>query len=361
MSNGLHTVTESEYEGFIAEGTRIVFVVADWAGGAKTRQIAEKLQRRLSGLAKVGIIDADADYKLAELLTKAVPSMHAFKNGQQVCTVVGMAERDQLLSRLQAAGVGVAGSVSQVEAAPEEHLMVLKDFIARIRTLPAVGREDLAAALRNWSAAAQQGAPLEPYIDASYKALGQLPSLVRELEDAVRTLDTHVVSRLGILSALLYGAAPEDGLNDNLPGGYGYLDDWLVLNSARWLYLRQPDPVEVQSLSKFCQLVWLSLPPTVIAPVYQLVERMTAERVAMQQVPAADLEALFVDAITRPAPTRFIVPPVQQGPAAASTGGWSQTAGGGAMWGDGTGASYHRFDGGGSIGMTSSGKIVGLG
>ena len=222
---------------------------------------------------------------------------------------------------------------SRPEAVPP--MPILTDFLGRLRPV-ATSRADLTAAISAYSAASHQGLATSPYVDAAQVALKELPQLVEELQKAVRNNGLPAYRRLGAYVGLLYGEATEDTLPDTL-GGYGYLDDWLVLSATRMVYVRDPAPVEEPALTELSTRICLCMPPASIQLLAPMILLMEQERDMIKQRPEAAMLQLFNDLAARPGPIRFAP-----------------------MAGSGNGRSlYFQFDDGSSVGMTSSGKIVG--
>jgi uncharacterized membrane protein YkvA (DUF1232 family) len=227
-------------------------------------------------------------------------------------------------------------------------------------------REEVAHGIRGQSIAAQAvraPAELETFITAALGAVKELPELAAKLQAAVQDEARPTWQRLGALSGLLYGVAPFDALPDMI-GGYGFLDDWLVMSSSRWTYVESPDPAQVEHLTNLSRCVWLSLPANIAPVLEQFVARMEQESMALRAMPEAVLRPMLTHLLAQPAPVQFVIPTVPQAaPGGVAMGGnalegWSRSTNG-AIWGSGDGrASYVGFASGGGVGMVN-GKIVG--
>lgn len=237
---------------------------------------------------------------------------------------------------------------------------------ARVANAAGTTRDALAAMIRTYSVATQtnQSGRLEEQIDAALRCVQALPSMIETLEQEALDPTRPVYQRLGVLAALHYAAASQDLLNDELPGAYGLLDDWLLIQAATLQYTADPAvrlalqmPSVQQVLADTCTLIWMSLPPATIQPLAQLIWTGEQEAAWLSQAPDAQLRPMLEQLLRQPAPARFSVPmPPSQ--ATPPPGGWSTNANG-AIWGSGDGRSlYMRFEGGGSVGMVN-GKIVG--
>ena len=381
----MEKLRSAAFTSFIGRGTRVVLVGATWSTPARAMyDVLASIEPVLDPSVQVGTLDADAEPVLAGTLARAVPAAVVFVDGHPVHVIVGQLSVEAFTAALRTAGVPfkmaaasaaapqrVLPRFSEMRAAmlaaaatPDAHHAPLADFIARASQAAQVDRDSLAAMIRNQSWAAVYGTTteVEQCIDAALAALRGLPALIAELETTALDEKSRPVGRLGALAGLMYGAARFDGLSDDLPGSYGYLDDWLVLSSAKWIYVRAPGTEEMDLLAQAARLVWSCLPPALLPSLIPFVGRMEYERAALEQAPEAQVRAILDSQLQRPAPFQFVVPATQAQSQAANgmrdpMGGWSVTSSG-SQWGDGR-AMGIRFAGGGSVGLTSSDKIVG--
>ncbi len=234
----------------------------------------------------------------------------------------------------------------------------LKDLRRCVDGAAQTKREDLRRALQQKSIAALAGLQLDPFIDAAFVAFGELAALILELERATLDEQRPAWSRLGALSALFYGAAPMDAMSDASLGGVGLLDDWLVLMSARIVYIRAADANESLAIAEQSQRVSCCLPPDVVLKLLPLVGGMETSRQLLQSIPPAEVLAEVQASIRSPAPFVISLPdPPQPQPYRDPAGGWTHNSSG-STWSDGR-AMQFRFNDGSSVGVTSSGKIAG--
>jgi thioredoxin 1 len=350
-------LTATTYADFGKEGTRLVFLYASWAGPARLMApVVDEIANRLPADVRIGMLDDGASNELVWSLTQAVPSMLLLRDGQRVAELVGHVPASQVAAWLAGAGVVVTA------AAPTGAMPRLEDHASRFNAVQQLERADLVTQIRTMSAAAQQvtnPVELEPLVDIAWYAIRELPAVARVLQDTALDEERPTHERLGALAGLLYGAAPIDAVPDTMPGGYGLLDDWLVMNATRWTYVAAPAENDVARLTQLAGYVWLSLPPAVAPALRQFIERIEQESLALRQMPESQARELLAKLLATPAPVVFAVPPVEVMPGeAGSLGGWS-TNSAGAIWGSGDGnATYMRFEGGGSVGMVN-GRIVG--
>jgi thioredoxin 1 len=303
-------------------------------------------------------VDVDESMQTVERLgVKGLPTVVLFKDGKIVAHWLGVVPRATIDAELAKHVDRPPATSGRTDAA----IPALVAFKQQVADLSRLSRSDLAQMIRKHSVAthSKELSRIEQQIEGAHWALAKdLAEVVGELEEAVADEARPTYQRLGALVALYYGAAPLDGLDDRLAGGYGYLDDWLVLNAARWSYVRQPDPAASQKLAELCTLIWLSLPPAHIAPLVQLVEHMGVEAFHLSQQPDTTVRAIFAEVLARPAPVQFLIPQVASTSKRPDMGGWSTNAHG-SIWGSGDGRSmYMSFSSGGSIGMVGD-KLVG--
>jgi uncharacterized membrane protein YkvA (DUF1232 family) len=355
------TVTANSYSDFVARGTRIVVVTAAWAGHSRMfMPVVEQVERDLYPDCRLALLDSDAEPELTDHLTKAVPSTHVFVDGSQVRCVIGAVSLDEFRDALLDAGVRFARDslVARPRAEPASRLKLTEEFVARAEVAALADRDALASYIRehSWIAAYGSTDQVNASIEEAVHAIRELPALIAEVEAAVVEPERAAVERLGALAGLLYGAATFDMLADMLPASFGYLDDWLVLNATKWVYIREPEPASLPTLAHSSRLVWNCLPPAVLSPLMNFVGYMKHERTMLQALTNTELDRMLEAQLRRPAPMQFVVPAVQQAePACDPLGGWTTDAPG--PWGDGQTLKF-RFNDGSSVAMTRSGQLT---
>ena len=67
---------------------------------------------------------------------------------------------------------------------------------------------------------------------AQLRLIRDIPFLVQSIQDAVEQQTTHPAVRCAMVGALAYLVNPLDLLPDNLPAGFGYVDDCMILRST---------------------------------------------------------------------------------------------------------------------------------
>lgn len=196
-------------------------------------------------------------------------------------------------------------------------------------------------------------------VNSALFSLREMPTLVYRMEAIVCNEALPAFQRLGAYLSLLYGAAPNDILPDYVGGAYGYLDDWIILASAWWTYVQSPPPADLAQLSHRAGHVWLAIPAAQVPALQGFVTKMEPEREWLKQQPESQVEATLKNLLAAPVPDQFLPSQATNVPVQRSSNDWSVN-GAGATWSDGQGSLYMRFAGGGSIGRTKSGDIVGL-
>ncbi len=74
-------------------------------------------------------------------------------------------------------------------------------------------------------------------------AIKQTPALARELLQVVKDADEPPAFRCAVASVLCYLVQPRDLISDDAPGGYGYVDDAIVVRAGYVEYLQMlPNP-----------------------------------------------------------------------------------------------------------------------
>jgi uncharacterized membrane protein YkvA (DUF1232 family)/thiol-disulfide isomerase/thioredoxin len=361
MGGRLVDVNDGTYdETARTRGLVLITFSAPWAApGRLLGPILTALAADYDGQLLVGIINTDLNPTIAEQIgVRSIPTTILYKDGELIAHWIGAVSREAFEGELDK----YVPRPAKRTPAPIDKLEDAKGRLIQLM----LNRQGLESCIQSSSIAVATGqvGRLAEQVEAANGAVQALIGLVMLLEGAVNDEKRPTYQRLGALSALYYLVAPQDALDDNLPGGYGYLDDFLVLSSGMYYYVQKTDPARVQQVANLMTLIWLSLPPAVVGPLMQYITRMEFEAQHLASLSEEQLRPLFAQLRSQPAPMQFVIPAVQQQAIAQAQtnglGGWSQNAAG-AIWGSGDGRStYMRFEGGGSIGMVGD-KIVGLG
>ncbi len=230
----------------------------------------------------------------------------------------------------------------------------------------------------------QQGAsPQQLFSEAIANSLlplaftrGMIPR-VRALRDALvsgqawgRQIDA--CARLSIAAILNHLVCPSGPLRHDLPGGYGYLDDWLYVTSALYEHLGYRPSNEERAQVRTDSETIVGLLPTPIAAGIHGVIGATSQEVAALRAQigynTAPIEALIADLVASPRPQPvcglIVVQGQSQTQSQGAVGGrpgesWSFSPNGSSTVSF-AGGHRTRFSDGSSIAMVGD-KIVGLG
>src|SRR5690349_24812719 len=95
----------------------------------------------------------------------------------------------------------------------------------------------------------------------------EIPAMVKTLVDAANDRSTDAAVRCAVLGALAYVVQPRDIIPDDAPGGYGFVDDAVLLRTGliEYLNLLPPNPtqddVNRNALESFASLVPIAVLP----------------------------------------------------------------------------------------------------
>ncbi|MEX1366467.1 MAG: hypothetical protein AB1Z98_25310 [Nannocystaceae bacterium] len=94
---------------------------------------------------------------------------------------------------------------------------------------------------------------------AQLQLIAEIPAHVRELWALVEHGQTTPHARAAVLSALAYLVQPAELIDDRSPGGYGYVDDCIVLRTMRLALARMGVPIELDPARELRALSLLAL------------------------------------------------------------------------------------------------------
>lgn len=123
---------------------------------------------------------------------------------------------------------------------------------------------------------------------AQLRLIKELPDHVAELQELSYPGDASPHVRCAVLGALAYLVQPAELIDDDAPGGYGYVDDCIVLKTMRLALARMGVPLgldtarELRSLS----LLALALSPDDFAKMQNLMTRTWNEIHLLHMLPA---------------------------------------------------------------------------
>jgi thioredoxin 1 len=289
----------------------------------------------------VGKLDSDRHYELAQRLgVRTTPTLLLLRHGKVLKTWFGHQHRRVFDDELD----------KHVQHRVRRHTPVTADqlSIAKVKFAEALKEppERLADMIATYSLTARTGRTerLRDCVDAARQALRTLLWTVELLEDTVPNEGRPTYQRLGALNALHYFIYPLDFLDDNLAGGYGYLDDWLILNAARFLYAERASPDVMRSMANLTTLVWDSLPEPSIPGLVQRITFMGFEEKRLATLADADIRPVLDQLVAAPAIVQLLLPPPERTAFEQAhdraLGGWSPHADS-AIWGSGEGRDWY--------------------
>ena len=192
---------------------------------------------------------------------------------------------------------------------------------------------------------------------AQLRLIKEIPEHVEELEALVRGGEVSAHVRCALLGALAYLVQPAELVDDRAPGGYGYVDDCIVLKTMRLALVRMGVPItldrprELRALS----LLALALAPEDFGRMQNLVTRTWNEIHLLHMQPAHLAEARARQSEAAPLDRRHD----WSRPCSAFTRGTPSLCVGGFGEIDRDGVTID-FAGGGAVHMTPAGDINGV-
>jgi thioredoxin 1 len=290
----------------------------------------------------VGTLDCDRHYELAQRLgVQTTPTLLLLSNGKILKTWLGHQHRRAFDDELDK---HVRRPVKRHAPVTADQLSLAKQkFAACLKEPP----DRLAEMIGTYALSARLGRTerMRDQVDACRQALRTLLWTVEILEDTVPNEARPTYQRLGALNALHYFIYPLDFLDDNLQGGYGYLDDWLILNAARVLYAGDGASAEaIAQMAATTTLVWDSLPEPCIPGLVQRITFMGFEEKRLATMADRDVRPVLDQLVAAPAIVQLLLPPpertaFEQAPS-QQLGGWSPDANS-AIWGSGEGRDWY--------------------
>lgn len=102
MAEGLHLVTDDDFEAEVAAGAVLVDFSADWCPPCKILgPIIEEVAKEVVGRAKVVSLDVSASPKTAARFNILnVPTMIFFKDGNEVTRLVGVTPKEKIIEEI---------------------------------------------------------------------------------------------------------------------------------------------------------------------------------------------------------------------------------------------------------------------
>lgn len=119
------------------------------------------------------------------------------------------------------------------------------------------------------------------------KLVEPLPAIIRQLSAVVRNVAAPPHLRCAIAGGLGYLVQPIDLIPDETPGGYGFVDDAVLLHATRAAYLQaiSDNVEETEGAESRMRLAAAICPPAVIKSLDQALERVVVGFRALVEVP----------------------------------------------------------------------------
>lgn len=128
---------------------------------------------------------------------------------------------------------------------------------------------------------------------AQLRLIKELPDEVAELVALTESAEVTPHVRCAVLGALAYLVQPAELVDDRAPGGYGYVDDCIVLKTMRLALARMGVPLELDRARELraLSLLALALAPDDVGRMQNLVTRTWNEIHLLHMQPAHLAEA----------------------------------------------------------------------
>ena len=192
--------------------------------------------------------------------------------------------------------------------------------------------------------------------------INDVPHMAEVLTAEVHNKDLPASVRCAIVGVLAYVVQPHDLIPDEAPGGYGFIDDDMLLRSSLVEFLDELPPSGFDATRERNYIVLVSvfvstdLVPLLDNALTSIVEANYRLRIVPADVLEHTMELIIKDPLRTPlpdAPKNFTAPETQH----LSAARWIGEPGGGAVLVDGSDVTV-SFPGGGGVRL-SDGEIVG--
>jgi uncharacterized membrane protein YkvA (DUF1232 family) len=160
----------------------------------------------------------------------------------------------------------------------------------------------------------------------------EIPEIVQTMVAAANNRSTDPATRCAVLGALAYVVQPHDLIPDDAPGGYGFVDDAILLRTGmiEYLNLLPPNPTQ-DDLNRDVLQSFASLVPLAVLPaLQQAVQGMTMAFQLLLALPPEVVEFTTQQILRNPlqmtapqAPAGFRAPAYRDFSGSAGRGHWS--------------------------------------
>ena len=192
--------------------------------------------------------------------------------------------------------------------------------------------------------------------------INDVPHMAEVLTTAVHNQDLAASVRCAIVGVLAYVVQPHDLIPDEAPGGYGFIDDDMLLRASLVEFLDELPPSgfdatrERNYIALVSAFVSTDLIPRLENALTSIVEADHKLRIVPADVLEHTMGLMIKDPLRTPlpdAPRNFTAPEAQH----LSSQRWTGEPGGGAVFVDGADVTVSFPDGGGV--RLSGGEIIG--
>lgn len=206
--------------------------------------------------------------------------------------------------------------------------------------------------------AALAGAASRALASAMLRVVKEIPQIVEAMMSAIDRRTTEPAARCALVGALAYLVKPRDLLPDGLPGGFGYIDDCMILRATLTEFLEALPPgfTTAQKEKRLLELLAVSVPPGRLPEFQAEVEGIWLVFHALLWKTDDEIEttaaALFRDPLGTPLPDpdRDTIP-LPPGPRLSMAPGCERVSSEG-------GAFVVRFERGGAVRISAAGEIL---
>jgi len=156
------------------------------------------------------------------------------------------------------------------------------------------------------------------------RLIAPLPRKIKQISKLVQDNSCPLPARCVLAGALAYLVQPDDLIPDNAGGGYGFVDDAVLVHAvvAEYLSVSQRDTSEKAESAEMARVAAGICPPAIVGPLASAVSGIAIGFQLFPQLPSQVLQMTLQQVIANPYQTS-VQKAVPQGFSPASAPGWT--------------------------------------
>jgi uncharacterized membrane protein YkvA (DUF1232 family) len=135
------------------------------------------------------------------------------------------------------------------------------------------------------------------------KRIKEIPEIVRIFLNKIEDKNTSPSVRCALLGSLAYLVEADDLIPDNAPGGYGFIDDALILRVSmiEYLNLLPPNPFEIERERRYVEMISGMMIPLDKVPAFEaLIVGLSTTFQILSQIPEDTVNAICEQLLHNP-------------------------------------------------------------